>query len=128
MTWLGYRTLGQGQDKFAARLAGYVKRHASEMLGGHASLMQHFLFAGLAAQAHGGAAAKSYWSVAERDLVLALSPDGSFQPRPWPESLRMGSNSDASFGEVWTTACWSCVLVGEPPKKGAGGLPALLGD
>lgn len=126
-TWLGYRTLGQGKNKFAARLAGYVKRNADEVLGGHASLMQHILFAGLAAQAQGGAAEKNYWSTMERDLVLALSPDGSFQPRPWSESVRMASNSDVSFGEVWTTACWTCVLACQPPKKSSGGLPALLG-
>lgn len=128
VTWLGYRALGRGKSRFASGLASYVKRNADQVLGGHASLMQHYLFAGLAATAQGGAAEKSYWATVERDLLLALAPDGSFQPRPWAESLAMGSNSDASFGEVWTTACWCCVLLGAPPKKGAGGLPALLGE
>jgi len=108
--------------------ASYVKRNADQVLGGHASLMQHYLFAGLAATAQGGAAEKCYWATVERDLLLALAPDGSFQPLPWTESLAMGSNSDASFGDVWTTACWCCVLIGDPPKKGIGGLPALLGE
>ena len=42
--------------------------------------------------------------------------------------LDASSNSDVSFGEVWTTACRTCVLICEPPRKGAGGLPGLLGD
>ena len=63
----------------------------------------------------------------ERDMVLARAPDGSFQPRPWHESLQMGSNSDVTFGEVWTTATWAIVLGCEPVKGGRPGLPVWLG-
>ena len=125
--WLGYLSLGLGKKPWAKKMASYVKRNADKSLGGHASLMQHLLLAGVAAQVHGKAAAKSYWSTAQRDLVLARAPDGSFQPRPWHESLSMGSNSDVSFGEVWTTAAWAVVLLTAPSKEGAKGFPAWTG-
>ncbi|MCB9914890.1 MAG: hypothetical protein H6828_07025 [Planctomycetes bacterium] len=126
--WLGLRALGRDKSKLASSYAGYVKRNAGDVLGGHASLMQHVLFAGLAAQAQGGGAAKLYWGEVERDLVLALAPDGSLQPRPWHESLAMASNSDASLGQVWTTAAWACVLLAAPPKGEPGGLSGWLGQ
>ena len=34
----------------------------------------------------------------------------------------MGSNSDVTFGEAWTTAAWAAVLVSE------GGFPAWPGS
>jgi hypothetical protein len=128
VTWLGYRLVGNGKSKTARAMGTYVKRNAGEVLGGHASLMQHILWAGLAAQAQGGGAEKNFWSSLERDLLLAMAPDGSFQPRPWHETISMASNSDVSFGEVWTTAAWACVLVATPNESGAGGLTALLAD
>jgi len=126
-SWLGYLALGLGKKPWAKKMGNYVQRHADEVLGGHASLMQHFLLAGVAAQVEGKAATKRYWDVAERDLVLARAPDGSFQPRPWHESLGMSSNSDVTFGEVWTTAVWTVVLVAEPSREGAVGFPAWSG-
>ena len=36
----------------------------------------------------------------------------------------MGSNTDVSFGEVWTTAAWTLVLVSQPDKGGPVGFPA----
>lgn len=126
-TWLGLRALGEGKGKLASRFGGHVKRNAGEVLEGHASLMQHILLAGLAAQAQGGGAEKGYWQALERDLLLALSPDGTFQPRPWHESLSMASNSDVTFGDVWTTAAWTLVLIGRPRKDG-GGLVGLCGS
>jgi hypothetical protein len=126
-TWLGLRALGEGKGKLASRFSGYVKRNAGQVLEGHASLMQHILFAGLAAQAQGGGAEKLYWNELERDLLLALSPDGTFQPRPWHESLSMASNSDVTFGDVWTTSAWTLVLLGNPRKSG-GGLAGLFGS
>jgi hypothetical protein len=89
--------------------------------------MQQILLAGLAAQALDSKAAKSFWSVAQTDLVLARSPDGSFQPRPWRESLQMGSNSDVSFGDIWTTAAWAIVLAANGEADGLPGLPACTG-
>jgi hypothetical protein len=127
VTWMGYSALGLRSEKWTARMAGYVTHHAGDVFGGHASLMQHFLFAGLASQALGGDAEKAYWDVAETNLVLARAPDGSFQPRPWHESLQMGSNSDVSFGEVWTTACWTLVLCADGKADGFPGLPASTG-
>lgn len=126
-TWLGCASLGIRGSAWGKKLEGYVRQHAGEVFGGHASLMQHHLLAGVAAQAIGGDAAKSYWEACERDLVLARAPDGSFQPRPWHESLSMQSNSDVSFGEVWTTAAWAIVLGSEPVKGGRPGLPAWTG-
>lgn len=123
--WLGLRALGLGKGKLAKRFGGYVKRNVDQVLEGHASLMQHILFAGIAAQAHGAGPRKSFWKALERDLVLALAPDGSLQPRPWHESLSMASNSDASLGCVWTTASWACVLLAD--AEAPGGLPGLSG-
>lgn len=125
VTWLGYRNVGRGKSKMAGQMAGYVKRNAGEVLGGHASLMQHVLLAGVAAQAQGGGAEKNFWSSLRRDMVLALAPDGSFQPRPWHETLSMASNSDVSFGEVWTTASWAIVLLCKPTGD-VRGLPAWM--
>jgi hypothetical protein len=39
----------------------------------------------------------------------------------------MKSNSDVTFGEVWTTAAWTIVLVSEPSKDGKHGFPAWFG-
>jgi hypothetical protein len=126
--YLGFVNLGLARHPFTSKMGSWIKRHADESLDGHASLMQHVLLGGLGAQVMGGETAKSFWSSVERDLVLARSPDGSLQPRPWHESLRMGSNSDVSFGEVWTTAAWAIVLGAAPPKGLEPlGLPALLG-
>jgi membrane-associated protease RseP (regulator of RpoE activity) len=124
-TWLGYRALGLHKNKMCTQMASYVKRNAGNVMGGHASLMQHVLLAGLASQTLGGGAAKAFWSDLERDCILAMAPDGSFQPRPWHESLTMSSNSDVSFGEVWTTAAWALVLLCEPNADGTRGLTAL---
>jgi Family of unknown function (DUF6288) len=126
-TWMGYVALGLRREKWTSKMTAYVERHADAVFGGHASLMQHFLLSGMASQALGGDAAKSYWSVAEANLVTARAPDGSFQPRPWHESLQMGSNSDVSFGEVWTTASWAVVLASDGQKDGLAGLPAATG-
>jgi hypothetical protein len=90
--------------------------------------MQHILLAGVAAHVQGGAARKAYWKACERDLVLARAPDGSLQPRPWHESLGMQSNSDVTFGEVWTTAAWTIVLVSDRGRGGFAGFPAWAGE
>ncbi len=126
-TWMGYTALGLDHEKWTSKMAAYVKLHAGEVFGGHASLMQHFFLAGLASQALGGDAAKTYWTACGQDLVVARAPDGSFQPRPWHESLQMGSNSDVDFGEVWTTAAWTMVLAADGVKDGLPGLPATTG-
>jgi hypothetical protein len=125
--WLGAVTLGQRNAPFAKKMEAWVRSHAGEVFGGHASLMQHYLLAGVAAHAQGGETLTRYWAACERDLVLARAPDGSFQPRPFHESLAMGSNSDVAFGEVWTTAAWAVVLGCEPVKGGRPGLPAWTG-
>jgi hypothetical protein len=125
--WMGYTALGLRREKWTAKMATYVTQHAGDVFGGNASLMQHFLLSGLASQALGGDAAKAYWDVAETNLVLARAPDGSFQSRPWHESLQMGSNSDVAFGEVWTTACWTLVLCADGKADGLPGLPAATG-
>lgn len=126
-TWLGARGLGRGQDPFAQKMEQYVRGHVAKVLDGHASLQQHILLAGLAAATLGGEAEAAYWdSGRRRDLVLARAPDGSLQPRPWHESLLMGSNTDVSMGEVWSTASWAIVLGARGDGK-AGGLPGWCG-
>ncbi|MHC4958963.1 MAG: DUF6288 domain-containing protein [Planctomycetota bacterium] len=125
--WIGYLALGRGKTGWGRKMGSYVKRHVTEVLNGHASLLQHVQLAGIASAAHGGGVRKEFFKALRRDLVLARSPDGSFQPRPWHESLSMKSNSDVSTGEIWSTATWACVLAAEVPKAGAGGLPALFG-
>jgi len=122
--WLGFEALGCGDEAWCRTLRSWVDGHAGEVLKGHASLMQHFLLAGVAANTLGGEARKRYWDVARRDLVLARAPDGSLQPRPWHESLAMGTNVDVDYGEVWTTAAWAVVLACEPAKERPG-LPVV---
>jgi len=124
--WLGFRTLGLRSHPWCRKMRGYVERHVDAVLGGHASLMQHVQLAGVASQAVGKAGRKKYWQTMQRDLVLARAPDGSFQPRPWHETLSMSTNSDVTFGEVWTTASWTVVLACEPDKR-MPGLPAWTG-
>jgi hypothetical protein len=128
VAWLAYETLGLGRSGWGQKMRKWTARNASEVLGGHASLMQHVLLAGVAAHALGGKARAAYWQALERDLILARAPDGSLQPRPWRESLSIGSNSDVSFGEVWTTAAWTIVLACEPEKGVRPGLPAWMGS
>jgi len=125
--WLGYLALHKKKAGWAQKMGKYVARNTDKALGGHASLMQHILFAGVASAASGNAAEKKFWKAMERDLVLARSPDGSFQPRPWHESLAMGSNSDVGVGDVWTTAAWACVLVAPATGDGKRGFRGLFG-
>lgn len=123
--WLGYRALGRAKSGWGAKMGKFIGRHADGIMHGHASLMQHIFLGGLAAHAAGGATKKKYWGTLERDMVLARSPDGSFQPRPWHESLQMRSNSDVTFGQIWTTAAWALV-VGCEPGDGLDGIPEAL--
>jgi hypothetical protein len=125
--WLGARGLGRGQEPFPLQMEQYVRQHVADVMGGHASLQQHILLAGLAAKALGADASKAYWDGGlRRDLMLARAPDGSFQPRPWHESLAMESNTDVTMGEVWTTASWAIVLGAHGDAEG-GGLPGWCG-
>jgi hypothetical protein len=94
---------------------------------GHASLMQHIMLAGIAAKALGKESSDAYWKVLLRDFTLARGPDGSFQPRPWHESLLMSSNTDVSMGEVWATASWAIVLSADNYKGKKGGLRGWCG-
>ncbi|MHC4473436.1 MAG: DUF6288 domain-containing protein [Planctomycetota bacterium] len=125
--WLGFRTLGLRGRPWCKKMRGYVDRHVDAVLGGHASLMQHVQLAGVASAALGKRARKRFWQTMQRDMVLARAPDGSFQPRPWHESLGLSSNSDVTFGEVWTTASWTIVLASEADKT-MPGLPAWTGE
>jgi len=126
-TWLGFLALGRAKAADTRKIKSYVARNVGDPQGGHASLMQHIFLAGLAAHALGKEAEKRLWAGIADDLTLARAPDGSFQPRPWRETLSMGSNSDVSFGEVWTTTTWTIILACKPVKNGRPGLPALLG-
>jgi len=124
--WLGFVDLGLGKSKWAKKMGKYVTSHADETFGGHASLMQHVLLGGVAAHALGGKARAAFWEKNVLEMTIARAPDGSFQPRPWHESLSMSSNSDVTFGQVWTTAAWAIVLGCEPDAKRPG-LPAWMG-
>jgi hypothetical protein len=128
ISWLGARALGLEKRPFTRKMRRYTEAHIDDFSGAHASWIQHVLHAGVAANALGSAARKAYWNVMERDLVLARAPDGSLQPRPWHESLSMQSNSDVTFGEVWTTAAWTIVLAGPVDEDGLPGLPAWQGQ
>jgi hypothetical protein len=122
-TWLAALGLGRADHPYTEKMGDYVRKHLADTMGGHASLQQHLLLAGLAASALGKEAATEYWAGGpQRDLTLARAPDGSFQPRPWHESLLMQSNTDVSVGEVWTTASWAIVL-GAHGEAGKGGFP-----
>jgi hypothetical protein len=120
--WLGYRALGLEKRRACDAMRSYAARSIGEVLGGHASLMQQTFLAGVAAAALGAEPQRKFWAELADDVVLARAPDGSFQPRPWHESVAMGSNSDVSTGEVWTTACWATVLAADGPEKGMPGL------
>ena len=39
----------------------------------------------------------------------------------------MGSNTDVSFGDVWTTSAWAIVLGGEVDEAHGTGLPGWTG-
>jgi len=110
--WLGYRALGR-RSRFGRSLGSWTRRNCGAIFQGHASLMQHILLAGVAAHALGRGAERDFWEAALPSFVLARAPDGSFQPRPWHETLSMKSNSDVTFGEVWTTAAWTIILVSD---------------
>lgn len=125
--WLGAENLGEKKRPFLDKMKKYVGDEAGNVLNGHASLMQHILFAGVASHAHGSAARKLFCGALERDLVLARAPNGSLQPRPWHESLSMSSNSDVSFGEIWTTAAWALVLASDSEALKIPGLPVWMG-
>ena len=117
-TWLAALGLGRAEHPFTAKMGDYVKAHIADTQGGHASLQQHVLLAGLAASALGKDAVTAFWNGGHaRDLTLARAVDGSLQSRPWHESLSMQSNTDVSCGEVWTTASWAIVLaaLGDKP-------------
>ncbi len=126
--WLGAVGLGLGDDEWTQKMESYVKKNIANVQGGHASLQQHVLLAGVAARAIGQGTLKDFWDGGlRRDFTLARSPDGSFQPRPWHESLTMSSNTDVSMGEVWTTASWAIILAADRRKNGKGGLPGWCG-
>jgi hypothetical protein len=124
---LGARRFGWSDTPFALKMKSYVERNAADVMGGHASLMQHVLLSGVAAAALGGEVSQRWWARAERDLTLARAPDGSLQPRPWHESLSMDSNSDVSVGEVWSTACWAVVLGADSKRSAGPGFPGWCG-
>lgn len=126
VAWMGMEGLGRGREPWCQKMRNYVTKNAHQYLEGHASLMQHIMLGGMAAQALQGSAWKTYERSLARDLVLARAPDGSMQPRPWHESLLMESNSDVSMGEVWTTASWAIVVAAQGFGK-KGGLPHVLG-
>ncbi|MHC4514259.1 MAG: DUF6288 domain-containing protein [Planctomycetota bacterium] len=125
--WLGALSLGLREREFCKSMQSYTRENIANVLGGHATLMQHILLAGVAARALGEGATEAYWKVLRRDLILARAPDGSFQPRPWHESLNMSHNTDVGAGQPWTTACWAIVLGADAQKGKKGGLPAWLG-
>lgn len=125
--WMGYVALGMRKAPFAKQMEKFINSNAGDLMHGHASLLQHVMLGGMAAHAIGKKAKKEFWEKAERDLVLARAPDGSFQPRAWHESLGIGSNSDVSFGEVWSTSVWALVL-GTEAGPDRPGLPAIRGD
>lgn len=126
-TWLAALGLGRADHPYTEKMRDYVRKHIADTQGGHASLQQHVLLAGVAASALGTEAAAEFWAGGlQRDLILARAPDGSFQPRPWHESLLMQSNTDVSVGEVWSTASWAIVL-GAHAEPGKGGFPGWCG-
>ncbi len=125
--WLGAVSLGLRDREFSKKMESYTKENIANVMGGHATLMQHILLAGVASKALGQQAIDAYWKVLRRDLILARAPDGSFQPRPWHESLTMGLNTDVGLGQPWTTACWAIVLGADADKGKKGGLPGWLG-
>ncbi|PIE23100.1 MAG: hypothetical protein CSA62_08645 [Planctomycetota bacterium] len=122
--WLGAVACGKGRNRFVRAMGSYVKSHVADALGGHATLMQHILLAGLAAKASGKSSSKRFWKAMLPSFILARAPDGSLHPRPWHESLNMQSNTDVSLGPIWTTACWAIVLGAGEGIEDAGGLPA----
>lgn len=127
ISWLGAMQCAP-QDAFTAKMRSYTERNLDDVLGGHASYLQHVSFAGLAACALSPEAEKRFVAATSRDLTLNRAPDGSIQPRPWHESILMNSNSDVSVGEIWSTACQTLPLIARIPKTGALGLPVTLGQ
>jgi hypothetical protein len=125
--FLGYKALGLSNRGAYGQMRDYVARNVGDIFGGHASLMQQILLAGVASAALDSSAQNRFWEEAAVSAILARSPDGSFQPRPWRESVLMSSNSDVTAGEGWTTACWAVVLAADAPDKAMYGLPGWTG-
>jgi hypothetical protein len=123
-TWRGMVLVGRGKDGFAKQTKSYAKKEATNFLGGHASLMQHIFFGGIAAAALGGSDLKKWYGAMEREFVLAQAHDGSYQPRPFQETANLNSNGDVTMGVVWTTASWAILLALDFED---GGLPLMVG-
>lgn len=123
-TWRGMVLVGRDRDGFTRQTKGFAKKEATNFLGGHASLMQHIFFGGVAAHALGRKEGGKWYDELEREIVLAQAHDGSFQPRPFQETANLNSNSDVTMGVAWTTANWA-ILIGLDFEDG--GLPLLVG-
>ena len=121
-TWLGALTLGLRQEPWPRRMQEYVREHAADVEGGHASLMQHIMFGGLGAAALGEQEFDAWWQASAVEFTLARAPDGSIQPRPWRETIggNDSNNTDVSVGDVWTTASWAIVLGARPIDRRGG--------
>lgn len=123
-TWRGMVMVGRDRDGFARQTESFAEKEATNFLGGHASLMQHIFFGGVAAHALGRRDGEDWYEELEREIVLAQAHDGTFQPRPFQETANLNSNSDVTMGVAWTTANWA-ILIGLDFEDG--GLPLLVG-
>lgn len=122
-TWRGLVIAGRSREGLTKQTKSYSKKEATNFLGGHASLMQHIFFGGIAAHALGKKDGGSWYEDLEREVVLAQAHDGSYQPRPFQETANLNSNSDVTMGVEWTTANWA-VLIGLDFEEGS--LPLLI--
>jgi hypothetical protein len=69
--WLGAQSLGLRDREFVKKMASYTEENIANIMGGHASLMQHILLAGVAAKALGADAETD--KVGFADLTAAPS-------------------------------------------------------
>jgi len=123
-TWRGLVLVGREREGLTKQTKSYAKKEATAFLGGHASLMQHIFFGGVAAHALGKRDGGDWYEELEREVVLAQAHDGSYQPRPFQETANLNSNSDVTMGVEWTTANWA-ILIGLDFEEGS--LPLLVG-
>lgn len=93
----------QGKHALVPAIGTFLGDHLAGLPEGHASPMFHIAFGALGASTAGRypAFAKLY----AYELLLARNADGTFFPRPSPESAS-GANSDPPMGKAWPTAAY----------------------
>lgn len=110
---------GKKSHAHFSRMVSYFKRNVSPLAGAHGSMLQGFFLGAVAAEKLG--IYGDFWESIVWEVQLLRCPDGSFTHRPTEETLMMGTNSDLTLGQNWTTPTILLTLMMEN-----GNLPLLI--